>query len=411
MVARHPTRRFVCVWRTAVQSSTWGALPTRPSDNSSSIHQPGIVSDIEFELRAAPDRRWRRLLAAFSLALLIAGAVSDAHAKAEPLDPDEDVLFLPATARELDDGRIELDLHAWIHEKDRQQILDVGLARYLGLELSTMSPAARRLYGERSSLFHAEPEEGTVLEIDFGQGTRVFMPPSNAGGRTQLRTVVAIQPDPRFAPWLGFHARVPGPPRRLEGRALLVPASGLSVLSDIDDTVKITQVRNQQQVLLNTFVRVFKAVPGMAERYQNLARDPQTRFHYLSSSPIQLLPALADFLRDAGFPSGSMHLRESTTWRTVIPGSGESRAHKLAAITRLLEDFPRRRFLLIGDSGELDPEIYGDVARTQPERVESVVIRDVTGEARDAARYASAFKGVAPERWHIFRDGEVWPLN
>ena len=106
-----------------------------------------------------------------------------------------------------------------------------------------------------------------------------------------------------------------------------------------------------------------------------------------------------------------MHLRESTTWRTLIPGSGESRAHKLAAIARLMEDFPLRRFLLIGDSGELDPEIYGEVARTRPERVEGVVIRDVTGEGRDAARYARAFEGVAPERWHIFRDGGAWPLN
>ena len=369
--------------------------------------------DAEGEPSAAPDRQWRHLLAALSLALLTVATVSDVHAKAEPLDPDEDVLFLPSTARQLEDGRIEVDLQAWIHEKDRHKPLDVGLARYLGLKLSTMSPAARLRYERRTALFHAEPEEGTVLEIDFGQGTpHVFMPSSNAGGRTQLRTTVAVKPDPRLAaPWLRFHARVAGPARRIEGRALLVPVSGLSVISDIDDTVKITEVRNEQQMLLNTFVRAFKAVPGMAERYRNLARNPQTRLHFVSSSPIQLLPALAGFLRDAGFPPGSMHLRESTTWRTLIPDSGESRAHKLAAITRLMEDFPLRRFLLIGDSGELDPEIYGEVARTRPERVEGVVIRDVTGEGRNAARYASAFEGVAPERWHIFRDGGAWPLN
>jgi len=367
----------------------------------------------EGEPRAGSDRWRRRLLAALSLALLTATDVSDAHAKAEPLDPDEDVLFLPNTARQLEDGRIEVDLQAWIHEKDRQKILDTGLARYLGLNLNTMSPAARLRYAKRTSLFHAEPEEGTVLEIDFGQGTpHVFMPSSNAGGRTQLRTTVAVTPDPDLAPWLRFHARVAGPAfRRIEGRALLVPASGLSVISDIDDTVKITEVRNQQQMLLNTFARAFEAVPGMAEHYRNLAGNPQTRFHYLSSSPIQLLSALADFLRDAGYPPGSIHLRESTTWHTLIPGSGESRAHKLAAITRLMEDFPLRRFLLIGDSGELDPEIYGEVARTRPERVEGIVIRDVTSEGRDAARYAIAFEGVAPERWHIYRDGAAWPLE
>jgi hypothetical protein len=354
----------------------------------------------------------RHLLAALPLALLVLAAPPRAHAKAEPLERDEDVLFLPGTARVLEDGRIEVDLQAWIHEKDRQKILDTALAHYLGLKLSSMSPAARLRFARRTSLFHAEAEEGTVLEIDFGQGTpHVFMPPSDAGGRTGLRTTVALTPDPRLAPWLRFHARVAGPGRRIEGRALLVPAQGLSVISDIDDTVKVTQVRDQQQMLLNTFARDMKAVPGMAQHYRDLARNPQTRFHYLSSSPIQLLPALADFLNDAGFPPGSMHLRESTTWRTLIPGNGESRAHKLAAIGRLMEDFPERRFLLIGDSGELDPEIYGEVARTRPERVEGVVIRDVTAEGRDAPRYSSAFEGVDPARWHILKDGEAWPLS
>ena len=354
----------------------------------------------------------RHLLAALPLALLVLAAPPRAHAKAEPLEPDEDVLFVPSTARVLEDGRIEVDLQAWIHEKDRQKILDAGLARYLGLNLSSMSPSARLRFARRTSLFHAEPEEGTVLEIDFGQGTpHVFMPSSDAGGRTGLRTTVALTPDPRLAPWLPFHARVAGPARRIEGRALLVPAQGLSVISDIDDTVKVTQVRDQHEMLLNTFARAMKPVPGMAQHYRDLARDLQTRFHYLSSSPIQLLTALADFLRDAGFPAGSMHLRESTTWSTLIPGNGESRAHKLAAIGRLMEDFPERRFLLVGDSGELDPEIYGEVARTRPERVEGVVILDVTAEGRDAPRYSSAFEGVEPARWHILKDGEAWPLS
>src|SRR5436190_9973069 len=83
-------------------------------------------------------RRWRRVLAALLLALLMTTAGSRAHAKAEPLEPDEDVLFLPSTARQLEDGRIEVDLQAWIHEVDRHQILDTGLARYMDLDLETM---------------------------------------------------------------------------------------------------------------------------------------------------------------------------------------------------------------------------------------------------------------------------------
>ena len=187
--------------------------------------------------------------------------------------------------------------------------------------------------------------------------------------------------------------------------------TGLSVVSDIDDTIKVTQVRDQHQMLLNTFARSFKAVPGMAQHYAALARNPQTRFHYLSSSPIQLLPPLQGFLQGEGFPPGSIHLRESTTLRTLIPGEGESRAHKLSGIARLMEDFPQRRFLLVGDSGELDPEIYGEVARKQGSRIEGIVIRDVTAEGRDAARYAAAFEGVDPATWHILRDGQPWPIR
>lgn len=357
---------------------------------------------------AEPDRLRRRLLAAALLGTL---PLTDAHAKAEPIEPDEDVLFLPSTARDLGNGQIEVDLQAWIHEKNRFKVLDMGLARYLGLRLNSMSPAARVRFAQRTALFHAEPEEGTVLEIDFGRGAPlVQMPTSDAAGRTGLRVTVDMQPGPRFAPWLQFHARTPGPRADIEGQALLVPATGLSVISDIDDTVKITQVRDRQQMLLNTFARSFKAAPGMAQHYQRMARNPQTRFHYLSSSPIQLLPPLQDFLRESGYPRGSMHLRESTTLRTLIPGEGESRAHKLSRIARLMEDFPQRRFLLVGDSGELDPEIYGEVARKHPQLVEAVVIRDVTGEDRDAARYVAAFQGTDPSRWHILRDGGAWPV-
>lgn len=359
------------------------------------------------------DRRRRQFLGnAGAIALLGALASADARAKAEPIEPDEDVLFLPNTARDLGNGQVEVHLQAWIHEKNRYRILDAGLARFLGLKLSAMTPAARLRFAQRTALFHAEPEEGTVLEIDFGQGAPVLrMPTSDAAGRTGLRATVDIQPDPRTLPWLNFRARMPGPRADVEGQALLVPATGLSVVSDIDDTVKVTQVREQQEMLLNTFARSFKAVPGMAAHYRRLGRNPQTRFHYLSSSPIQLLPPLHDFLRDAGFPLGSMHLRESTTLRTLVPAEGESRVHKLAGIAALMTDFPQRRFLLVGDSGELDPEIYGEVARKNAERIEAIVIRDVSDEARDAPRYAQAFEGVDPARWHILRDGGARPLG
>jgi phosphatidate phosphatase APP1 len=78
--------------------------------------------------------------------------------------------------------------------------------------------------------------------------------------------------------------------------------------------------------------------------------------------------------------------------------------YKTGVIEPLLKQFPTRRFILIGDSGERDPEIYGALARQFPEQVVKIYIRDVTQEAADSPRYQKGFHGVPPDRWHICGD-------
>ena len=77
----------------------------------------------------------------------------------------------------------------------------------------------------------------------------------------------------------------------------------------------------------------------------------------------------------------------------------------------MLADHPRRRFVLVGDSGERDPEVYGAIAREHAARIDAVLIRDVTGEPADAERYRLAFDGVARERWRLFTDPAELPLR
>ena len=62
--------------------------------------------------------------------------------------------------------------------------------------------------------------------------------------------------------------------RTQAGRALRVPNQGISIISDIDDTVRITNVLNKHEMLMNTFVRPLKAVPDMSSLYQNAAARP-----------------------------------------------------------------------------------------------------------------------------------------
>ncbi|MDA1039794.1 MAG: App1 family protein [Planctomycetota bacterium] len=165
------------------------------------------------------------------------------------------------------------------------------------------------------------------------------------------------------------------------GRIQCIDDEGLSVISDIDDTVKITNVAHRRELLANTFLREFAAVPGMVEAFGRLATSG-TVFHYVSASPWQLAPSLCEFFSVAGLPAGSMHLKLFRLKDSTPLGRLPSRKRsKRRAIERIIADFPGRRFVLVGDSGERDPEVYAAVARRHPEQVQSVLIRQVEAKA------------------------------
>jgi phosphatidate phosphatase APP1 len=153
------------------------------------------------------------------------------------------------------------------------------------------------------------------------------------------------------------------------------------VISDIDDTIKITQVRDRRATLRNTFLRPFEPAPGMAEFCQNLARSNHAEFHYVSASPWQLYLPLAEFVRSNGFPSGTFVLKKFR-WkdRSFLSLFADPEKYKSAVIEPLLKRFPNRRFVLIGDSGEL-PEIYAGREEISAANRPSL-IRDVTDELR-----------------------------
>ena len=155
---------------------------------------------------------------------------------------------------------------------------------------------------------------------------------------------------------------------------------GLSVISDIDDTVKVTNVANRKELLANTLVREFYAVPGMTELYRRW-QEMGTAFHYVSASPWQLANCLHSFLFDAGLPAGSLHLKLFRLKDSTPLGRLPSRKRsKRRTIEQIMADFPGRTFLLVGDSGERDPELYAAIAKRNPRQVAGVVIRQVDGK-------------------------------
>ena len=153
------------------------------------------------------------------------------------------------------------------------------------------------------------------------------------------------------------------------------------MISDIDDTVKISNVADRRELLKNTLLREFVAVPGMPEAFSRW-QATGAAFHYVSASPWQLSDCLCGFLGAAGLPAGSMHLKLFRLKDTTPLGRLTARKRsKRRAIEQIMGDFPGRRFTLVGDSGERDPEVYAAVARRRPEQVAGVFIRRVPDRA------------------------------
>ncbi len=250
---------------------------------------------------------------------------------------------------------------------------------------------------------------------DDGKEAHIFrMPPSSANGHFQTVLHVPIESDQIDLAKQQQHLKTislqvvmgEDDTRRFEGTCYVLNEKGLSVISDIDDTIKISNVTSKQLLLKNTFLEEFEPVPGMAKLFAQWESDYQAAFHYVSSSPWQLYPELESFRERYHFPKASFHLKSIRPKdRTILNLFADPVITKTAEITRLVNRFPQRHFVLVGDAGERDPEIYGALARKYPNQIVAILIRDLS-TVRDLVRYRAAFADVPGHLWMFFRDPE-----
>lgn len=174
------------------------------------------------------------------------------------------------------------------------------------------------------------------------------------------------------------------------GRVQLIESIGISVVSDIDDTIKITEIPAGTKVVVrNTFFRDFVAAPQMAEMYQGWTG---ASFHYVSGGPWQLYRPLSEFLfsEKAGFPEGTFHMKHvsknllsANTWedlKELVTNENVTFEQKVSQISEIMQRFPERKFILVGDSGEKDPEVYREIKKKFPNQVQEIKIRDVVND-------------------------------
>jgi phosphatidate phosphatase APP1 len=175
------------------------------------------------------------------------------------------------------------------------------------------------------------------------------------------------------------------------GRLLIVPAANTEgIISDIDDTVIVSQVNDKKRLLKNTFLRnplQRKTYPGTAAFYQGLlARNPQADaapMFYLSASPRQLAGNIAAFLSRHSYPPGALITKQiNGDQRDPLL---DQQKYKLAKIETILSALPWVRFTLVGDDGEHDPEIYRAIQAQHPQQVAAIYIRKVNPDLKRAA--------------------------
>ncbi|KAL6242886.1 hypothetical protein RBB50_009986 [Rhinocladiella similis] len=191
---------------------------------------------------------------------------------------------------------------------------------------------------------------------------------------------------------------------------IVTESKGISLISDIDDTIKHSAIASgAREIFKNTFIRELSdlTIKGVKEWYAKMA-SMGVKLHYVSNSPWQLYPLLRSYFALAGLPAGSIHLKQ---YSGMLQGIFEPAAErKRGTINRLMNDFPDRKFILVGDSGEADLEVYTDVVLEYPKRVLGVFIRDVTTPPKKGF-FDQAISNATPDSMASSDDGSRLPRS
>jgi phosphatidate phosphatase APP1 len=241
------------------------------------------------------------------------------------------------------------------------------------------SVADRRLSNLRRSLRLMFNEERRHMAVRAWMTNREWTTVTDEEGYFQIdmHNLAAIP-----SGWHRIHAAA-GDATDEIGLLLVPPENAHGVISDVDDTILITQVSSKRLMLINTFLRnptQREVVPGIAAAYRALlAKNPMPAaapMFYLSATPRQLHLPLQAILDRNGMPPGVLITKLITNDATSEPLLDQL-AYKTAKIEQILARVPHARFTLIGDDAERDPEVFAAIRDRHPSRIDAIWIRRV----------------------------------
>ena len=322
------------------------------------------------------------------------------------LKSEEQIVFIATDAwLSHDEQTWNVPVHAWVYEIDRAIVRRKAFATALRVRYGLApSPATLANFQRRTGLILAGNERGKRIVVQLA-GQTLTLPETGPDGHARAEFQIDAETVQQYAhdDQLHFSAVLDeGDLRVFRGHANLVSPQGLSVVSDFDDTVKVTRTDDRKRMFDYTFLRDFEAVEGMPEIYNAWASEG-ANFHFASSSPWHFYEPYNEFMDACGFPRRSMRLkgfrfRDKSLLNLFKKGTQT----KPAQILPLLHAYPQRRFVLVGDSAQHDPEVYADLARQFPSQVERVFIRNVTAASAQDERFRQVFSGIDREKWTLF---------
>lgn len=260
-------------------------------------------------------------------------------------------------------------------ESDNESIQSVSSDQSV---VSASSPNSDAVINERFADFFAKSIPNTEIKITIGSESKeeeVIDEVVMTDGYGYFHTTIEVN----YKPSAIVAASVVTNTIFAIENIMIVPNSGLGVISDIDDTVKLTGVVGDKRLLLrNLLLQDFEAwkLPSIVKWYMDLSKRQDVSFFYVSNSPWQLFPSISEYFNLVGLPKGSIHLKRYLG--SMISSLLEpSLSRKKTMLHKILRDFPEKKFVCIGDSGEYDLEAYVDLAISYPNRVLAIYIRYV----------------------------------
>ena len=221
--------------------------------------------------------------------------------------------------------------------------------------------------------FTSVPVEKARVDVVLGGRTHHLT--TDRGGVLDVRVEVDLEP--------GWHVATVSCEGSLPVDApvyVIDPDVRFGVVSDIDDTVMVTSLPRPFLAAWNTLVlneHARRPVPGMSVLYERLQRTAGgCPVIYLSTGAWNVAPTLSRFLSRNLYPSGPLLLTDWGPTHDRFFRSG--REHKHASLDRLAKEFPHMRWLLVGDDGQHDEELYGRFLHEHPDSVAAVAIRQLS---------------------------------